>query len=184
MPQHLMCTDRAVIAAYGLAEERYFTWLDDVTDGVRDLGIDPASVRAFYSFDGFTTVQVPVVEPVPAGWAVDPAGPALRPAAGAVGAAGGAGGVPAWMAGGGTRPEPIRALVEHGLPALAFTPGRCGVRGSFSRPAEHVFDDVVVVTTGDAHRFHREAGALWSPIPRALLDAILVEHGVPPAAAA
>jgi hypothetical protein len=179
MPQQLMCTDRALIAAYGAAEEAYFTWLDDVTDNLRDLGADPAAVRAFYSHDGYTTIEVPVIDPVPAGWMVHPAGAALYPLPGAAGR-------PAreWLNRWETRPEPIRALVTHGLPPLAYTPGRPGVPGRFARPVEHVFDDVVVVTTGAAARFEGRVGPAWSAIPHALLDAILTEHGVAPTVAA
>jgi hypothetical protein len=74
--------------------------------------------------------------------------------------------------------------VDHGLPPLAYTPGRAGSAGEFGRPVEHVFDDVVVVTTGEADRFEGRIGAGWSAIPGALFDAILVEHGVAPTVAA
>ena len=180
MPQHLMCTDRAVIAAYGAAEDTYFTWLDDVTDHLRDLGADPADVRAFYSHDGYTTIAVPVIDPVPAGWMVHPAGSTLCPVPGAAGES-----ARDWLDRWETRAEPIRALVTHGLPPLAYTPpDGPGAEGTFGRPDEHVFDDVVVVTTGAADRFEGRVGAAWSPIPRALFEAILVEHGVAPTVAA
>ncbi len=176
MPQHLMCTDRTVIAAYGAAEDAYFTWLDDVTDHLRDLGADPADVRAFYSHDGYTTIAVPVIDPVPAGWMVHPTGGALRPLPGPEGE-------PAreWLDVWGTRAEPIRVLVARGLPALAGTPGP---PRTWARPVEHVFDDVVVVSTGTADRFEGRVGPGWSPIPTALFRAILVEHGVAPTVAA
>lgn len=179
MPQQLMCTDRALIAAYGAAEDAYFTWLDDVTDHVRDLGADPSSVRAFYTHDGYTTITVPVIDPVPPGWTVHPAGTGLCPSAGAAGE-------PArrWLDEWGTRPEPIRVLVRHGLPALAYTPGPAGTLGTFGRPVEHVFDDVIVVTTAGADRFEGRVGPAWTRIPPALFDAILAEHGVAPTVAA
>ncbi len=179
MPQQLMCTDRALIAAYGAAEDAYFTWLDDVTDQLRDLGADPAAVRAFYSHDGYTTIEVPLIDPVPAGWMVHPAGASLCPAAGPGGTA-----AREWLDRWETRAEPIRVLVDHGLPPLAYTPGVPGAAGVFARPVEHVFDDVVVVTTGGADRFEGRVGAGWSRIPGALFDAILVEHGVAPTVAA
>jgi hypothetical protein len=176
MPQHMMCTDRAVIAAYGAAEDAYFTWLDDVTDHLRDLGADPAAVRAFYSHDGYTTIAVPVIEPVPAGWMVHPAGGGLRPLPGPEGD-------PAreWLDRWETRAEPIRVLVAHGLPPLTWSPGPPGTLG---RPVEHVFDDVVVVSTGEAAQFEGRVGPAWSPIPTALFEAILVEHGIAPTVAA
>jgi len=179
MPQHLMCTDRTVIAAYGAAEDVYFTWLDDVTDHLRDLGADPAAVRAFYSHDGWTTISVPLIDPVPAGWTVHRAGTSLCPLPGPEGDA-----ARDWLDRWETRPEPIRVLVAHGLPALAWTPGPPGAPGTFGRPVEHVFDDVVVVTTGAADRFEGRVGAAWSAIPGALFDAILTEHGVAPTVAA
>lgn len=179
MPQQLMCTDRALIAAYGAAEDAYFTWLDDVTDHVRDLGADPASVRAFYSHDGYTTIAVPVIDPVPAGWMVHPAGTALCPVPGPEGED-----AREWLDRWESHAEPIRVLVAHGLPPLAYTPGRSGADGVFGRPVEHVFDDVVVVTTGAADRFEGRAGSAWSPIPSGLFEAILVEHGVAPTLAA
>lgn len=179
MPEQLMCTDRAVIAAYEAAEDAYFTWLDDVTDHLRDLGADPAAVRAFYSHDGYTTIAVPVIDPVPAGWTVHPSGTTLRPSPGREGD-----GARDWLDRWETRAEPVRALVAHGLPALAFTPGAAGTSGVLARPVEHVFDDVVVVTSGRAARFEGRVGAAWSPIPAALFDAILEEHGVTPRVAA
>lgn len=179
MPQHLMCTDRALIAAYGAAEDAYFTWLDDVTDHLRDLGADPAAVRAFYAHDGWTTIAVPVIDPPPPGWRVHPAGGTLRPLAGPAGAP-----ARAWLDRWGSRAEPVRVLVAHGLPALACTPGRAGEPGVWARPVEHVFDDVVVVGTGGAERFEGRVGAAWSPIPGALFRAILEEHGVAPWVAA
>lgn len=179
MPQQLMCTDRAVIAAYGAAEDAYFTWLDDVTDQLRDLGADPAAVRAFYSHDGYTTIEVPVMDPAPAGWMAHPAGTTMRPVPGADGRR-----ARQWLDRWEAHAEPIRVLVAHGLPPLAYTPAPSGGGGSFGRPVEHVFDDVVVVTTGEADRFEGRAGAAWSPIPTALFDAILLEHGVAPTAAA
>jgi len=179
MPQHLMCTDRALIADYGAAEDAYFTWLDDVTDQLRDLGADPAAVRAFYSHDGYTTIAVPVIDPVPDGWTLHPAGATLRPLPGPRGE-------PArrWLETWECHGEPIRSLVAHGLPPLAYTPGPSGSPGVLARPVEHVFDDVIVVTTGHADRFEGRVGAAWSSIPRALFDAILVEHGVAPPVAA
>ena len=179
MPQQLMCTDRALIAAYGAAEDVYFTWLDDVTDHLRDLGADPSQVRAFYSHDGYTTIAVPLIDPVPAGWIVHRSGTSLCPAPGPDGE-------PAreWLDRWETRAEPIRVLVAGGLPPLAYTPGRPGAPAAFGRPVEHVFDDVVVVTTGHADRFEGRVGAAWSPIPSALFDAILAEHGASPTVAA
>jgi hypothetical protein len=179
MPQQLMCTDRTAIAAYGAAEDAYFTWLDDVTDHLRDLGADPAAVRAFYSHDGWTTIEVPVIDPVPAGWVVRPGRTAMGPAPGDAGRA-----AREWLDRWETHPEPIRALVEHGLPPLAYTPGPAGADGVFRRPVEHVFDDVVVVSTGSADRFEGRAGPAWCPIPAALFRAILREHGVAPTVAA
>jgi hypothetical protein len=179
MPQQLMCTDRALITAYGAAEDVYFTWLDDVTDHLRDLGADPTAVRAFYSHDGYTTITVPVIDPVPAGWVVHPSGDCLRPAPGAAGRR-----AREWLDRWETRAEPIRVLVAGGLPPLAFTPARPGAPAVFGRPVEHVFDDVVVVTTGHADRFEGPVGPAWSPIPGALFDAILAEHGVSPTVAA
>lgn len=179
MPQHLMCTDRAVIAAYGAAEDAYFTWLDDVTDHLRDLGADPAAVRAFYSHDGYTTIAVPLIDPVPRGWMVHPAGTTLRPGPGAEGVR-----AREWLDRWESHAEPIRALVAHGLPPLAYTPGRSGADGAFGRPVEHVFDDVVVVSTGEADRFEGRPGPVWSAIPSALFQAILVEHGAAPTVAA
>ncbi|WP_298459416.1 hypothetical protein [uncultured Cellulomonas sp.] len=179
MSQHLMCTDRAVIAAYGVAEDAYVTWLDEVAEHVRSLGGDPSSVRALYSHDGYTTVEPPALDPVPAGWSVHGAGGALCPVPGPDGER-----AREWLCGWGTRPEPIRVLVARGLPATAFTPGRSGAPGAFSRPVEHVFDDVVVVTTGGADRFVGPVGPRWSRIPGALFDAVLREHGVRPDVAA
>jgi hypothetical protein len=179
MPQQLMCTDRALIAAYGAAEDAYFDWLDDVTDHLRDLGADPAAVRAFYSHDGFTTIAVPVIDPRPDGWMAAPGGATMRPVPGPAGEQ-----ARAWLDRWETRAEPIRVLVAHGLPAMAYTPGPHGTLGTFARPVEHVFDDVVVVTTGRADRFEGRVGRAWSPIPSALFDAILVEHGVAPTVAA
>lgn len=179
MPQQLMCTDRAVIAAYEAAEDAYFTWLDDVTDHLRDLGADPAAVRAFYSHDGYTTIAVPVIDPVPAGWEVHRSGVALAPVPGVAGDR-----AREWLDRWESRPEPVRALVAHGLPPLTFTPGFAGTAGVLGRPVEHVFDDVVVVTSARADRFEGRVGAAWSPIPAALFDAILTEHGVAPTVAA
>jgi hypothetical protein len=179
MPQQLMCTDRAVIAAYGAAEDAYFTWLDDVTDHLRDLGADPAAVRAFYSHEGYTTIEVPVIDPAPDGWTVHPNGVAMRPLPGAAGRR-----AREWLDRWQTRAEPIRVLVGHGLPPLAYSAGSPGVPGVFGRPVEHVFDDVVVVTTGGADRFEGRAGPAWSAIPGALFEAILREHGVAPTVAA
>ena len=178
MPQQLMCTDREPIAAYGAAEDAYFTWLDDVTDHLRDLGADPAAVRAFYSHDGYTTIAVPLIDPAPAGWMVDPTGANMCPRAGMEGE-------PArdWLEHWGSRAEPIRVLVARGLPPLAYTPASAGP-GELARPVEHVFDDVIVVTTGKADRFEGPVGSGWSPIPQALFNAILVEHGVAPTVAA
>jgi len=179
MPQQLMCTDRGLIAAYGAAEDAYFTWLDDVTDHLRDLGADPAAVRAFYSHDGYTTIAVPVISPAPAGWMVHRSGASMCPMPGAEGE-------PArqWLDAWESRAEPIRVLVAHGLPPLAYTPGASGGPGVLGRPVEYVFDDVIVVTTGRAERFEGRVGAAWSRIPGALFDAILVEHGVAPTVAA
>lgn len=179
MPQHLMCTDRGLIALYGAAEDAYFTWLDDVTDHLRDLGADPSAVRAFYSHDGYTTISVPRIEPAPAGWMAHPTGDGMRPLPGTDGE-------PAreWLDRWESRAEPIRVLVAHGLPPLTYTPGSGGAPGALGRPVEHVFDDVIVVTTGRAERFEGRVGAAWSAIPSALSDAILVEHGVQPAVAA
>jgi hypothetical protein len=179
MPQHLMCTDRGLIAAYGAAEDAYFTWLDDVTDQLRDLGADPAEVRAFYSHDGYTTISVPRIDPPPAGWMVRRTGATMCPLPGSEGE-------PAreWLDRWESHAEPIRVLVAHGLPPLAYTPGAWGAPGELARPVEHVFDDVIVVTTGEAERFEGRVGPAWSPIPGALFDAILVEHGVAPTVAA
>ncbi|GAA2727127.1 hypothetical protein [Cellulomonas aerilata] len=179
MPEHLMCTDRAVISAYGAADDAYVTWLDDVTDQLRDLGADPAAVRAFYSHDGYTTIEVPVIDPAPVGWMVHPGGTEMCPLPGAAGQ-----GAREWLDRWETHPEPIRVLVAHGLPPLAYTPGDAGRPGAFARPIEVVFDDVVLVTTGVADRFQGRVGPAWSPIPGALLDAILVEHGEAPTVAA
>jgi hypothetical protein len=179
MPQQLMCTDRAVIAAYGAAEDDYFTWLDDVTDHLRDLGADPAEVRAFYSHEGWTTIEVPVIAPTPTGWMVHPSRAAMCPLPGDDGRA-----AREWLDRWQSRAEPLRVLVAHGLPPLAWTPGPPGSPGTFGRVVEHVFDDVVVVSTGAADRFEGRAGPAWSAIPGALFDAILAEHGVAPTVAA
>jgi hypothetical protein len=180
MPQHLMCTDRRLIAAYGVAEDAYFTWLDDVTDHLRDLGADPSEVRAFYSHDGYTTITVPLIDPAPPGWTVHPTrGATMCPKPGAEGEL-----AQDWLDTWESHAEPIRVLVAEGLPPLTSTSGTMGMPGVLGRPTEHVFDDVIVVTTGRADRFEGRVGAAWSRIPQALFDAILVEHGVAPTVAA
>ena len=180
MSEHLMCTDREVIAAYGEAEDAYFTWLDDVTDRLRDLGADPAQVRAFYSHDGYTTIEVPLIEPAPAGWVPRADRSGMRPAPGADGDA-----ARAWLTRWATRADPVRALVDRGLPPMAHTPGApLGGPAGHGRVAEHVFDDVVVVSTGRHARFHGAAGPGWTPIPTTLFDAVLAEHEAPATAVA
>ena len=179
MPQHLMCTDIGLIAAYGAAEDAYFTWLDDVTDQLRDLGADPAQVRAFYSHDGYTTIAVPVIHPAPDGWMVHPSHATMCPLPGTDGES-----AREWLDQWESHAEPIRVLVAHGLPPLAYTPGARAEPGVLGRPVEHVFDDVIVVTTGKSDRFEGRIGAAWNLIPRALFDAILVEHGIAPTVAA
>ena len=167
-----MCTDRDVIAGYAAAEDAYFTWLDDVTDQLRDLGADPAQVRAFYSYDGFTTVSVPHIEPAPPGWVVRADGTTMVPAPGAAG-----GDARAWLTRWATHADPIRALVAHGLPQMTYSPaGPFADADSYGRPVEHVFDDVAVVSTGARDQFVTVAGPLWTPIPQGLFEAILAEH--------
>ena len=77
--------------------------------------------------------------------------------------------------------DSTQVLVAHGLPPLTWSPGPPGTLG---RPVEHVFDDVVVVSTGEAAQFEGRVGPAWSPIPTALFEAILVEHGIAPTVAA
>ena len=178
MPQQLMCTDRGLIGAYGAAEDAYFTWLDDVTDHLRDLGADPAAVRAFYSHDGYTTIAVPVIDPAPPGWVRHPANATMRPLPGPDGER-----AQEWLDRWESRAEPIRVLVAHGLPPLAYSPAPAGP-GVLARPIEHVFEDVIIVTTGKADRFQGPVGSAWSPIPESLFNAILDEHGVAPTVAA
>lgn len=170
MSKALICTDPQVIADFRVAEQEYERWHAAMLVAVSELGADIENLRAFFSFDGWVSVSVPRIEPAPDGWVWLKTKRRMAPVRGAAGDA-----ARAWLETVGTGQLAIRALIGHGRPRHSRTPPRGGV-GYTGRVSVHVFDDVVVASSGSCEMFGEAFGEKWMEIPMSTFHLIVEEH--------